>query len=39
VSGENVQNVLRQLKKFVITDVCNENSLSETEKDDSPWNF
>ena len=39
VSGENVQNVLRQLKKFVITDVGKENSLGETEKDDSPWNF
>ena len=39
VSGENVQNVLRQLKKFVITDVGKENSLGGTEKDDSPWNF
>ena len=39
VSGENVQNVLRQLKKFVIKDVGNENSLGGTEKDDSPCNF
>ena len=39
VSGENVQNVLRQLKKFVITDVGKENSLGGTEKDDSAWNF
>ena len=39
VSGENVENVLRELKKFVITDASGKSSEGQTEKDDSPWNL
>lgn len=39
VSGENVENVLRELKKFVIKGVSGKSSDGPTEKDDSPWNL
>ena len=39
VSGENVENVLRELKKFVIKDNGENSTQSETERDDSPWNI
>jgi GTP-binding protein len=39
VSGENVENVLRELKKFVIKDASGKSSEGQTEKDDSPWNL
>ncbi len=39
VSGENVENVLRELKKFVIKDGGENSIQSETERDDSPWNI
>ena len=39
VSGENVENVLRELKKFVIKGVSGKSSEGPTEKDDSPWNL
>ena len=39
VSGENVENVLRELKKFVIKGVSGKSSDGQTEKDDSPWNL
>ena len=39
VSGENVENVLRELKKFVIKDNGENSIQSETERDDSPWNI
>ena len=39
VSGENVANVLRELKKFVIKDHGENSIQSETERDDSPWNI
>ena len=39
VSGMNVENVLRQLKKIVIKDIGKENTVAKTEKDDSPWNI
>ena len=39
VSGENVENVLRELKKFVIKDNGENSIQSKTERDDSPWNI
>ena len=39
VSGENVENVLRELKKFVIKGASGKSSEGQTEKDDSPWNL
>ena len=39
VSGENVENVLRELKKFVIKGASGKYSEGQTEKDDSPWNL
>ena len=39
VSGENVENVLRELKKFVIKGVSGKSSAGPTEKDESPWNL
>ena len=39
VSGENVENVLRELKKFVIKGISGKSSDGPTEKDDSPWNL
>ena len=39
VSGENVENVLRELKKFVIKGVIGKSTEGLTEKDDSPWNL
>ena len=39
VSGENVENVLRELKKFVIKGASGKSSDGPTEKDDSPWNL
>ena len=39
VSGENVENVLRELKKFVIKGGSGKSSEGQTEKDDSPWNL
>ena len=39
VSGENVENVLRELKKFVIKGVSGKSSEGPTGKDDSPWNL
>ena len=39
VSGENVENVLRELKKFVIKGVSGKSSDGPTEKGDSPWNL
>jgi hypothetical protein len=39
VSGENVENVLRELKKFVIKGASRKSSEGQTEKDDSPWNL
>ena len=39
VSGENVENVLRELKKFVIKGVSGKSFDGPTEKDDSPWNL
>ena len=39
VSGENVENVLRELKKFVIKGASGKSCEGQTEKDDSPWNL
>ena len=39
VSGENVENVLRELKKFVIKRASGKSSEGQTEKDGSPWNL
>ena len=39
VSGEKVENVLRELKKFVIKDNGENSIQSKTERDDSPWNI
>ena len=39
VSGENVENVLRELKKFVIKGASGKSSEGQTDKDDSPWNL